>query len=118
MSDRRYVINLTAISFKAWEEIYKLDKEFVGTPEYMGLAYYWSTVYKYYLRDCSIAQRRRIHRMMLKADLVLHETSDEHLDIIRKVLDGKLDKSGGFRQTFEIAKSMEELMDDKVVSLV
>lgn len=92
--DPRYVINLNAVTFKCFEKLYWLDKTFVGTPEYLGLAYFWAYEYRHYLRDCTMAQRKRIHKLWLKHNLDLEGVSDEHLLLIGKVLDGKRLSSG------------------------
>ena len=87
MTDAQYKINLNAVSLKAFCALDKLDKGFVGTPDYMGLAYFWgSNGCKHYLRDASIAQRKRIHRLWLEADLGLHEDTLAHYEIIGQVM--------------------------------
>lgn len=70
----------------AFDAVYKADNNFIGTPDYMGLAYYWHHEYKYYLRDASAVHRRRIHHKLIKAGLPLDGMSDAHHAIIMKAL--------------------------------
>jgi|11BtaG_2_1085332.scaffolds.fasta_scaffold42656_3 hypothetical protein len=81
-----YAINLNAISYGASSEIYKLDKKFIGTEDYMGVAYFWSHEYKHTLRDISITQRRRIHKKALKLGIDFTEVGAKQWEIISKVL--------------------------------
>jgi len=76
------------ITFEAFDKIFKLDKTFVGTENYLGLAYFWAYGYRHYLRDCTMAKRRKIHKKWLQAGLNLEGISDQHLNIIKTVLDG------------------------------
>ncbi len=75
-------------TFEAFDKIFKLDKTFVGSENYLGLAYFWAMEYKHYLRDCTMAKRRKIHKKWMQAGLDLTSTSDKHLSIIKTVLDG------------------------------
>jgi len=62
-----YKLNLNVITFEAYRELDKLDKGFVGTPNYLGLAYFWpGGIVKFDLREASISERRRIHARLLK----------------------------------------------------
>ena len=73
------------ITSEAYIAIHKIDKEFVGTANYMGLAYFWSHAYKHSLRDASQKQRQRVHKAFLAAGLELAGESPDHDKIIRKV---------------------------------
>lgn len=84
MSD--YSINLNAISWGASGEIYKLDKKFIGTEDYMGIAYFWGHEYKHYLRDATISQRRRIHNKALTLGLDFCEVGIKQWELISEVL--------------------------------
>jgi hypothetical protein len=81
-----YSINLNAISWGATSEIYKLDKKFVGTEDYMGVAYFWSHEYKHTLRDVTISQRRRIHKKALNLGLDFTEVGASQWELMSKVL--------------------------------
>ena len=84
MSD--YAINLNAISWGASGEIYKLDKKFIGTEDYMGVAYFWSHEYKHFLRDFTVSQRRRIHKKALKLGIDFTEVGAKQWELISEVL--------------------------------
>lgn len=71
------------------------DKAKLGTTEYEGSAYYWSTEYKHYLRGIDVnyrepnqywseilAMRIRVHNDFLKEGLPLEGESERHLEII------------------------------------
>mgnify|MGYP003118270719 CR=1 FL=1 len=81
-----YAINLNTTTVEATAELFKLDDTFVGTEHYMGLAYFWSTEYKHFLRDASISQRKRIHNQALKLNLDFTEAGIKQWELIGKVL--------------------------------
>jgi len=70
----------------AFDAIYQLDHDSIGTPNYMGVAYFWNVEYKHYLRDATVAQCRRVHNKFLQAGLPLDGKSDAHHAIIFDVL--------------------------------
>lgn len=80
--------NSSYVTVDAFNAIFKLDKTFVGTGNYLGLAYFWAHEYRHYLRDCTMAKRRTVHKKWLQAGLNLEGISDKHLSIIKHVLDG------------------------------
>ena len=82
-------INLDSIPFEAYEAVRDLDYKFVGTDNYMGIAWFHDMAYKHLLRDCSIAQRRKIHQKLLYHSCDVHGTSLLHDEIIYSVLKGK-----------------------------
>ena len=80
-------INIETLNLNAFRELYKLDKKFVGTSDYMGVAWFWgSNGTKHYLRDASIHQRKKIHKKWLDAGLDLHEDTERHYEIIKEVM--------------------------------
>ena len=81
-----YSINLNTISWDATDALIKLDETFVGTPNYLGMTYFWAYEYRHYMRDASIAQRVKVHKKWLQAGLDFLKTSQAHWDIIGKVL--------------------------------
>lgn len=81
-----YSINLNSISWGASGEIYKLDKSFIGTEDYIGIAYFWTHEYKHYLRDATISQRRRIHNKALTLGLDFCEVGIKQWELIAQVL--------------------------------
>ena len=79
-------INLEQLSQTAFEQIYTLDSNFSGTPDYMGLAYFWNYEYRHFLRDASQDQRKRIHKAFIKSKLSLEGESDAHQNIILTII--------------------------------
>ena len=87
-----YFINMNTASPKATMALLELDKSFVGSKDYLGLAYFWAHEFKHYLRDATISQRKRIHHAWLDNSLSFEAGIDpgidtsEHWKIISKVL--------------------------------
>jgi hypothetical protein len=73
-----------SVTCKAYEAIMWLDAAFIGTPDYMGMAWFWNYEYRHYLRDATHRQRQRVHAALLKAGLPVEGESDEHEAIILK----------------------------------
>ena len=69
---------------EAYMLLLQSDKNFVGTENYIGLAYYWSHDYRHYLRDASPYVKRKVHNEFIKQQLDLVGSSDKNLSIIRK----------------------------------
>ena len=59
-----------------------LDKSFIGTPDYMGMAYFWHYDYRHYLRDSSPYRRRLVHKHLCAAGLDPVGNTPEHTAII------------------------------------
>lgn len=78
--------NLGNITQEAFDRLSNLDKTFIGTEHYMGVAYFWNYEYRHYLRDATIKQRVKVHAAMLKAELDPVGESQEHLKIILKLV--------------------------------
>jgi hypothetical protein len=53
MRDSTYKIDLNVVTFDAFCALNALDKTFVGTPNYMGVAFFWGHGVKHYLREAS-----------------------------------------------------------------
>ena len=68
----------------AYLKVAKLDKTFIGTPNYMGVDYFWHYEYRHVLRDASPLKRVRVHHKLLKAGLKVDGSSDLHEAIITK----------------------------------
>ena len=77
-------INLNTMPHEAYMLLWHSDKNFVGTSNYVGLAYYWSYDYRHYLRDATPYVKRKVHTEFLKHGLNLAESTEKHLSIIRK----------------------------------
>jgi hypothetical protein len=69
MRDSTYKIDLNVVTFDAFCALNALDKTFVGTPNYMGVAFFWGHGVKHYLREASQAERRKIHKKWLAEGL-------------------------------------------------
>ena len=48
-----------------YNAIEKIDKSFVGTKHYMGLAYCWDHEVKHWLRDATKYQRVKVHKLFI-----------------------------------------------------
>jgi hypothetical protein len=78
-------INLNTITSQAFVKIYEIDKSFINTNNYLGLAYFWAYEYRHYLRDSSIAQRKKVHNLFLKNNLIIDSVSEKHFEIIKLI---------------------------------
>jgi hypothetical protein len=76
---------LGILTSKAYAKVNDIDKKFVGTPDYMGLAYFWGQAYKHYLRDTSAVKRQQVHKEFLANKLDLTGESDKHQEIVTRV---------------------------------
>ena len=71
-------------TFDAYLKVAKLDKTFIGGPNYMGVDYFWHYEYRHCLRNASPVQRVRVHKKLLKAGLKVDGCSEKHEKIIIK----------------------------------
>lgn len=71
----------TPLGIKAFLD---LDKSFIGTPDYMGHAYFWAYEYRHYLRDSSRYRRRLVHKHLMAAGLEPGGESPAHAAIITR----------------------------------
>jgi len=74
------------ITYKGHKAIVDLDEKLVGTPDYMGIAYFWNDAYKFTMRPATTAKRRAVHKEFLKAKLPLAGESPEHEAIVKKLV--------------------------------
>ena len=92
-----YAINMNTASPTATQALRALDRTYVGTEDYLGLAFYWDHEVKYWMRDASTAKRKKIHELLLKAgekpvndpefpNSRYFETNDTVREIMRRVL--------------------------------
>ena len=72
-------------SGKAFHELNKLDKKFIGTEDYMGVAYFWANDYKHSLRDADPIMKKYVHDLWMELDLSLDGVSDEHKKVLEKL---------------------------------
>jgi hypothetical protein len=62
----------------------ELDASFIGTPDYMGIAYFWHYDFRHYLRDSSRYRRRLVHKHLIEAGLAPDGNTKEHESIITR----------------------------------
>lgn len=79
----RYEVYLT---FPQFQRLHAIDKEWIGSEHYMGLAYFWAYEYRYPMRETSAYDRVRVHRAFLEAGLEPSGESDEHQAIINRLI--------------------------------
>ena len=77
-----YKINLETATHEATQAIYKLDKTFVGTENYLGVASFWNYEYRYPMRSASVATCKAVHAKMLAAGLEVDDCTPAHDEII------------------------------------
>jgi len=61
-----------------------IDDSLVGTPHYMGIAYFWNYDYRHILRASSSSMRKNIHDKFIQEGLAIDLVSDLHDAVIRK----------------------------------
>jgi hypothetical protein len=70
-------------------KLHAMDKELVGTEDYMGFAYFWGQEVKYWLREFTYKQRKTAHDALIDAGIELKdnyfEDSPEVTAIIEKL---------------------------------
>jgi hypothetical protein len=79
-------MNLGNITWEASGDIYALDLKYVGTKNYMGVAYFWGHEYKHTLRDLSYAKRKKIHNLGLEKNIDFIKPNKEAWYLIADVL--------------------------------
>tara|TARA_R110000796_G_scaffold189362_1_gene306229 strand:- start:288 stop:542 length:255 start_codon:yes stop_codon:yes gene_type:complete len=80
-------INLNTLSSEANHALLKLDNTLIGTPNYMGIQYFWACDYKYMgVREASPFKLRRIHRLILEAGYAPSDVNETIENIIERVL--------------------------------
>lgn len=75
------------LSHAAYKAVLRLDEKYVGTDNYMGLAWFWNHVYTDYLRpeNCTVRKRVAVHDALIAAELGLKEESKAHEKIIKSL---------------------------------
>jgi hypothetical protein len=61
-----------------------LDANFIGTPDYMGISYFWHYDFRHYLRDSSRYRRRLVHKNLIAAGLDPAGNTPAHDAIVRR----------------------------------
>ncbi len=80
------IIHTASLTFDALSKMLELDRTLVGTPDYMGLAYFWGHDYKHSLRDATAKQRRTIHNTWLDRGIDFINQSEEGWNVIEKII--------------------------------
>lgn len=83
------------LTLRAVHALNALDQGLVGTPDYLGLAYFWCQEYKFHFREATPKQRKLVHDLFLKAGLALDGESPAHKAIVEKHLSKRLKKAYG-----------------------
>ena len=76
------ILILETLTLEANIALCELDRTFIGTKNYMGIAYFWAYEYRWPMRDVTVAMRKKIHGKLLKAGLKVDEESEAHRAII------------------------------------
>lgn len=84
----KFDMNLGSISLKPYLILCELDKSYVGTSNYIGLAAFWASEYKHYLLKSTIPSRRKVHNIFLQEKLKLNGISGDHERIVKKYAKG------------------------------
>jgi len=79
-------LNLETVSFEAYKAIKELDESFIGSDNYMGVAWFHNQAYRHDMRPLTPAKRKKIHDAMLKAELELCAISPKHNTIITQFI--------------------------------
>jgi len=81
-SPSTYKINLETTTGRATQALYDLDKSFIGTEDYMGLCFFWAydvgSRNRLLLRNASVAQKKRVHKLLLEAGASTVSTPGPH----------------------------------------
>lgn len=84
------------LTSQAYYSLHALDeKTLIGSPDYLGLAYFWNHEYRFHLREASPKQRKAVHDAFLAAGLTLDGAGPEHAAIVEKHLSKKFKKVYG-----------------------
>ena len=73
------------VSTAAHGKVSALDETLIGTPDYMGFAYFWSFEFRHFLRDATTSQRCRVHDLFLASGLEIGGQTDAHWEIVKRV---------------------------------
>lgn len=93
----------------AFVALYKMDGNYVGTQEYMGLAPYWGNVYKHFFRLAEPTLRAQVYDAFINAGLPLDGVSEDHEQIIEPFVPANLvevwEEAKAYRRKIAQAKS-------------
>ena len=82
-------VGLPDVTFNALCKLTEVDRELIGSSDYMGVAQFWSCSHpqKTRLSRASISARRKIHHALVKGGLDLDGDTGIHRSIINVVLE-------------------------------
>ena len=80
---KKNLLNLETVPMEALRAIYEVDKGFIGTKSYMGIACFWNNEYRSFLGDASMATRKNMHLKFLAGRLDVSAASPMHLKILK-----------------------------------
>lgn len=82
------LLYLNRVTSEALDKVNELDREFIGTRNYMGVCCFWGDhPYKEFLQDLTPAERRRVHKHWMYAGLDFEKESRWHYKIIGSVIE-------------------------------
>lgn len=70
---------------KGFQKLEALDKSFINTVDYMGVASFWSSAYKHGFRQADGIGRKKAHNAFMKAKLDVSGESEEHIKILKQL---------------------------------
>ena len=79
-------MNLNTLTYKAYSSLYDIDQTFIGTENYMGIAYFWHYAFRHYLRDATDYQRVRVHKAFLDHNLNVSDETVLHWQIVKNII--------------------------------
>ena len=79
-----YVQKVVISSINAFKKLNAIDKKFVGTPNYMGIYWFWNYEFRHVMRDATPEKTKKVHDAFLSAKLEVSGNSEQHKKIIRK----------------------------------
>jgi hypothetical protein len=74
-----------APTFHAYRALLEFDSENVGTPDYLGMAWFWDTAYAGLLRDVSYPVRAAVHDALIRDGLDVRGRGPLHTALILQV---------------------------------
>lgn len=80
-------MNLDTLTLEAYKKLYELDEKFIGTENYIGIAYFWHYAFRHYLRDATTEQRKKVHSKILEYNLGVSDATEMHWDIIKDIFE-------------------------------
>lgn len=82
-------VGLPDVTFNALCKITEIDREFIGSPDYMGVAQFWDWQHsqKTRLSRASVSARRKIHNALVSYGLDVSGDTGIHRSVISIVLD-------------------------------